>query len=48
MATTGYDTNLASEFYVISCLHRIGLGANLTLVKAQDGYRGFGILAGNS
>ena len=28
---TGYDTNLASEFYVLSCLHRIGLTANLTL-----------------
>lgn len=26
-----YDTNLAAEFYVISCLHRIGLTANLTL-----------------
>jgi hypothetical protein len=28
---TGYDTNLAAEFYVLSCLHRIGLTANLTL-----------------
>jgi hypothetical protein len=28
---SGYDTNLASEFYVLSCLHRIGLTANLTL-----------------
>lgn len=27
----GYDTNLASEFYVLSCLHRMGLAANLTL-----------------
>lgn len=27
----GYDTNLASEFYVLSCLHRMGLTANLTL-----------------
>lgn len=27
----GYDTNLAAEFYVLSCLHRIGLTANLTL-----------------
>lgn len=27
----GYDTNLASEFYVLACLHRIGLTANLTL-----------------
>lgn len=26
-----YDTNLASEFYVLSCLHRLGLSANLTL-----------------
>ena len=29
--SSGYDTNLASEFYVLSCLHRIGLTANLTL-----------------
>lgn len=28
---SGYDTNLAAEFYVLSCLHRIGLTANLTL-----------------
>lgn len=28
---TRYDTNLASEFYVLSCLHRLGLTANLTL-----------------
>ena len=27
----GYDTNLAAEFYVLSCLHRIGVTANLTL-----------------
>jgi hypothetical protein len=26
-----YDTNLAAEFHVLSCLHRIGLTANLTL-----------------
>ncbi len=26
-----YDTNLAAEFYVLSCLHRLGLTANLTL-----------------
>lgn len=26
-----YDTSLAAEFYVLSCLHRIGLTANLTL-----------------
>ena len=26
-----YDTNLASEFYILSCLHRRGLMANLTL-----------------
>ena len=26
-----YHTNLAAEFYVLSCLHRIGLDANLTL-----------------
>lgn len=30
-AMTRYDTNLAAEFYVLSCLHRIGLTANLTL-----------------
>lgn len=28
---SGYDTNLAAEFYVLSCLHRLGLTANLTL-----------------
>src|SRR5712691_13040116 len=28
---SSYDTNLASEFYVLACLHRIGLTANLTL-----------------
>lgn len=28
---SAYDTNLAAEFYVLSCLHRIGLTANLTL-----------------
>lgn len=26
-----YDTNLAAEFYVLSCLHRLGITANLTL-----------------
>jgi hypothetical protein len=26
-----YDTNLAAEFYILSCLHRRGLTANLTL-----------------
>ena len=26
-----YNTNLAAEFYVLSCLHRRGLTANLTL-----------------
>ena len=26
-----YNTNLAAEFYVLSCLHRLGLNANLTL-----------------
>lgn len=35
---TGYDTNLAAEFYVLSCLHRLGGAANLTLgnKKAVD------------
>lgn len=28
---TRYNTNLASEFYVLSCLHRLGATANLTL-----------------
>lgn len=28
---TRYDTNLAGEFYVLACLHRIGVTANLTL-----------------
>jgi hypothetical protein len=27
----GYSTNLASEFYVLSALHRLGFDANLTL-----------------
>ena len=27
----GYDTNLASEFYVLSVLHRLGMSAMLTL-----------------
>jgi hypothetical protein len=27
----GYDTNLASEFYVLSILYRLGLDANVTL-----------------
>jgi hypothetical protein len=26
-----YDTNLAAEFYVLSCLYRLGFDANLTL-----------------
>ena len=28
---TKYDTNLGAEFYVLSCLHRCGIAANLTL-----------------
>jgi hypothetical protein len=28
---TRYDTNLAGEFYVLACLHRMGISANLTL-----------------
>lgn len=28
---TRYNTNLAAEFYVLSCLHRLGVTANLTL-----------------
>ncbi len=28
---SGYNTNLAAEFYILSCLHRLGLNANLTL-----------------
>src|SRR5260370_9072441 len=27
----GYNTNLASEFYVLSMLYRLGLDANMTL-----------------
>jgi hypothetical protein len=27
----GYDTNLAAEYYILSCLHRLVLAANLTL-----------------
>lgn len=26
-----YDTNLAAEFYILSCFHRLGFTANLTL-----------------
>lgn len=35
---SGYNTNLASEFHVISLLHRLGLDASLTLgnKKAVD------------
>lgn len=38
MRKSGYNTNLASEFHVISLLHRFGLEANLTLgnKKAVD------------
>jgi hypothetical protein len=28
---SGYNTNLAAEFYVLSMLHRLGADANLTL-----------------
>lgn len=28
---SGYNTNLAAEFYVLSVLHRLGVNANLTL-----------------
>ena len=28
---SGYNTNLASEFYALSMLHRLGADANLTL-----------------
>lgn len=28
---SGYNTNLASEFHVLSCLHRLGMNATLTL-----------------
>lgn len=31
MADGGYNSNLASEFYVLSVLHRLGLDAALTL-----------------
>jgi hypothetical protein len=30
-AASGYDTNLAAEFYVLSVLHRLGISATLTL-----------------
>ncbi|MCE5206933.1 MAG: hypothetical protein LLG42_01325 [Chloroflexi bacterium] len=35
---TTYNTNLASEFYVLSMLHRLGIDASLTLgnKKAVD------------
>jgi hypothetical protein len=28
---SGYDTNLAAEFYVLAVLHRLGMSATLTL-----------------
>ena len=28
---TKYNTNLAAEYYVLACLHRLGIDANLTL-----------------
>lgn len=31
MGASGYNTNLAAEFYVLSVLHRLGVDANLTL-----------------
>lgn len=31
MAKSGYNTNLASEFYILSMLHRLGADAMLTL-----------------
>lgn len=33
---TPYDTNLAAEFYVLSCLHRLGLTATLTLGNKKE------------
>lgn len=38
MAQKGYNTNLASEFYVMSVLHRLGCDATITLgnKKAVD------------
>ena len=36
MADTGYNTNLAAEFYVLSMLHRLGLDANLTLANKKS------------
>src|SRR5438552_3204515 len=29
--SSGYDTGLAAEFYVLSCLHRLGMSATLTI-----------------
>jgi len=45
---SGYDTNLASEFYVLSCLHRIGLTANLTLGNKKGVDIGVARKAGDS
>lgn len=28
---SSYDTNLASEFYVLAVLHRLGISATITL-----------------
>lgn len=42
-AGSAYDTNLAAEFYVLSCLYRLGYSANLTLgnKKAVDVFVAF-------
>ena len=34
---SAYDTNLAAEYYVLSCLHRLGLTANLPLGNKKAG-----------
>ena len=42
----GYDTNLAAEFYVLSCLHRLGVTANLTARQQERCARGRGAQSG--
>jgi hypothetical protein len=32
---SGYDTNLAAEFYVMSCLHRLGITGAASQVGVQ-------------
>lgn len=37
---SGYNTNLASEFHVLSVLHRLGTDATLSFVSKSDFHHG--------